>query len=160
MERSAWMCLGLLVWVSSCCLAAEFDPCPSVNHMVLSNVKRSAGYQTQASDRPLCDTQLVQGWYRFQSGAGGEMPNTCPDRLRCGTVAPVWMNGKVPSATDGITTARACANFNDTSGPRCCQRSIDILVKNCTGFLVYYLKPTPTCSIAYCAGDRAPCPAG
>ena len=55
---------------------------------------------------------------------------------------------------DDIVMREACGNFNTGSGAKnpCCEHKVDIAVKNCTGFYVYYLSPTPSCPVAYCAG--------
>ena len=43
---------------------------------------------------PICDT-FLSGWYRVTSGAGENMPTECIDGgFRCGTISPIWMNGK------------------------------------------------------------------
>ncbi|XP_076453471.1 von Willebrand factor D and EGF domain-containing protein-like [Babylonia areolata] len=131
------------------------DPCSPEAHGELNQKERSTGYTVQYPATPLCDISLQPGWYRFTSAAGGMMPEICPSRLQCGTVAPVWMNGSHPSVADGMVSRQACANFHSdasssTAHP-CCEHSVHIGVKNCGDFYVYYLQPTPTCPVAYCA---------
>ena len=74
--------------------------------------------------------------------------------VQCGTVVPVWMNGTHPSVADGMVSRQVCANFgtNAGTGSTCCSHSLQIGVKNCADFYVYYLKATPTCPVSYCAG--------
>ncbi|GFN74198.1 hypothetical protein PoB_000070400 [Plakobranchus ocellatus] len=64
--------------------------------------------------------------------------------------------------TDDIVMREACGNFNSGGAlvNPCCEHKVDIAVKNCTGYYVYYLSPTPSCPVAYCAGDVPPCPLG
>lgn len=90
------------------------------------------------------------------------MPEQCPDKMSCGTIVPIWMNGTHPTEADGIVQRNACANFDsgDPAGSSCCRHTLEIGVKNCTDFYVYLLKPAPSCPMAYCAGSRAPCPVG
>lgn len=75
-------------------------------------------------------------------------------RVQCGTSVPIWLRGTHPSVSDGIQTRQACANFEteDTSHIPCCAQAINIGVKNCNGFFVYFLHPPPICPVAYCAG--------
>jgi hypothetical protein len=51
---------------------------------------------------------------------------------------------------DGETVDRiACsADFNGD----CCKEEINITIKNCKGFYVYYLRPPTTCPSAFCFG--------
>ncbi|PVD19125.1 hypothetical protein C0Q70_21688 [Pomacea canaliculata] len=138
------------------------DPCLHGNYQSLTDVHRSVSYVTTSPEPPLCDIDLVAGWYRFVVDAESKMPETCVDTLKCGTTVPIWLNGTHPSVSDGIQTRRACANLQTggTSNSPCCGQAVNIGVKNCGGFYVYYLHPTPACPMAYCAGKDAPCPAG
>ncbi|XP_025079123.1 von Willebrand factor D and EGF domain-containing protein-like isoform X3 [Pomacea canaliculata] len=138
------------------------DPCLHGNYKNLTNVHRSVSYETAYPETPLCDIDLDTGWYRFVVDAESKMPETCVDPFKCGTTVPIWLNCTHPSVSDGIQTRRACANLQAggaSSGP-CCGQAVNIGVKNCEGFFVYYLHPTRACPMAYCAGKDAPCPAG
>ncbi|KAK7484242.1 hypothetical protein BaRGS_00024491, partial [Batillaria attramentaria] len=81
----------------------------------------------------------------------------------CVTHAPMWMNGTHPDVADGVVDRTVCANFGGY-GPHpervCCDAQLDVGVKNCGSFYVYYLRGTPSCPVAYCAGSETPCPAG
>ncbi|KAK7485464.1 hypothetical protein BaRGS_00023274, partial [Batillaria attramentaria] len=80
----------------------------------------------------------------------------------CGTMVPIWLNGTHPTEAEGVVSKTACANFH-TSVPgatTCCQQKVTVGVLNCGSFYVYFLVPTPSCPMAYCAGTRAPCPSG
>jgi hypothetical protein len=39
----------------------------------------------------------VGNWYRFKHQVGGQLPESCVDLFRCGTQAPIWMNGHHPT---------------------------------------------------------------
>ncbi|PVD18264.1 hypothetical protein C0Q70_20813 [Pomacea canaliculata] len=129
---------------------ATDDPCLSGNHKNLTDVRRSVSYQTAYPESPLCDYDLI--------AAGTALWST----LTCGTTVPIWMRGTHPSTNDGIQTRQACANFQNggASYIECCGQTMDIRVKNCGKFFVYYLYSVPACPMAYCAGKDAPCPAG
>lgn len=43
----------------------------------------------------ISDNFLSEGWYRFQSGAGNDMVTSEISITMCGTLYPVWLNGKV-----------------------------------------------------------------
>ena len=68
------------------------DPCQDGNHTVMYDVewRNSAAATTLAH----CDRRLEEGWYRIDSKAGSDMPTSCPQMNRCGTVYPVWLDGK------------------------------------------------------------------
>jgi len=81
------------------------------------------------------------------------MPTSCIQKYHCGTNAPVWLNGALPSVAEGEAPRTACINYGNAAlGPKCCNRKLNIKVKNCNGFYVYHLSRVPGCSIAYCAG--------
>ena len=115
------------------------------NYKTLSEPDRAQGYKGIVR----CDRSLIKGWYRFQGGAGKQMPDKCVPKQQCGTHAPGWLNGSHPSVADGAVQRKVC--FHWSSG--CCQWSQDIRVRNCGGFYVYELPPTRYCSLRYC-GDR------
>ena len=93
-----------------------------------------------------CDSTLPFGWYRFRGAAGTEMPTSCVGTNRCGTHAPGWLNGSHPSVADGAVHATVCLSW--VWG--CCSWSTSIRVRNCSGFYVYELGPTPGCHLRYC----------
>ena len=98
----------------------------------------------------ICDRAFAWGWYRFDSYTGGKMPEQKVDQMRCGTVHPIWMRGTHPTVKEGTVNRTACINFYDMLNG--CLSSLNIRVRNCNGFFVYYLGPTHSCSLAYCAG--------
>lgn len=117
----------------------------------INDARRSVKNHFKAGQNAICDIALPWGWYRFTSYVGGKMPIQMVPRMRCGTVHPVWMNGSLPTRTDGVVDHKACINFFGIG----CFVSLRIKVKFCVGspdFFVYYLGPTYSCSLAYCAG--------
>lgn len=54
-----------------------------------------AGYQMTGTDLAISDNFLSEEWYRFQSGAGNDMVTSAPSIAMCGTLYPVWLDGKV-----------------------------------------------------------------
>lgn len=98
----------------------------------------------------ICDRAFAWGWYRFDSYTGKRMWTEKVDEMRCGTVHPIWMNGSHPTLAEGTVDRKACINFYDMLNG--CFASLNIKVRNCGGFFVYYLGPTHSCSLAYCAG--------
>lgn len=97
-----------------------------------------------------CDNNLAEGWYRISGSAGAQMPNACPGPGRCNTQYPGWLFGSHPHKDDGCVERMVC--FGDyVSG--CCELRRKILVRNCGGFYVYKLGPTPGCNLRYCGRD-------
>lgn len=125
------------------------DPC--TNHGVLAEPHRSAAFEPSNTDHLICDSGLHAGWYRF--GKNQEMPTSCVPKYRCGTNAPAWLMGTLPTVADGEVSRIACVNFGDPNS-QCCDLKLNIKVKNCGTFNVYYLMRVPGCSIAYCAGNH------
>ena len=87
----------------------------------------------------LCDNSLGPNWFRFQGAAGNKMAATCVPINRCGTHATGWLNGVHPTVSEGIVTRQVC--FNWSGG--CCVWSINIQVRNCNGYFMYYISGTP-----------------
>ncbi|XP_076070431.1 pancreatic secretory granule membrane major glycoprotein GP2-like isoform X2 [Mytilus galloprovincialis] len=135
----------------------ELDPCFTKN--VIDNWKRSVANEVTDSSQ-ICDVTLSEGWYRVISGAGELMPTVCPvGGFRCGTTAPYWLssidvNGSLyPDNGNTVTRTTCKANYNSM----CCEEKIDIQIKDCNCYFVYYLKPTTGCNSAYCFGNGLPC---
>ncbi|KAK3103299.1 hypothetical protein FSP39_018320 [Pinctada imbricata] len=96
-----------------------------------------------------CDSTIQEAWYRVNSTAGEDVITSCPPSDRCGTNGPIWMNDTFPNEADGIVDRIMCAStLRD-----CCESQIQIQMKNCSTYNVYYLKQTP-CPQAYCFGTR------
>ncbi|ESO98735.1 hypothetical protein LOTGIDRAFT_158683 [Lottia gigantea] len=123
------------------------DPCLWYNN--LSDPLRSTIHQPKQLDTLLCDRYLLPGWYRFVDGL---MPTSCVEQFRCGTQAPIWMNGTIPSPQDGIVARMACVNARNAFMfvGTCCSIQIPIEVRNCGEFVIYNLRNTPGCPMAYC----------
>ncbi|XP_013419861.1 oncoprotein-induced transcript 3 protein [Lingula anatina] len=131
----------------------DVDPC--VTHGVLDQEWRSENNakSTDKNGTTHCDQAdrsdiNFPGWFRFKGNAGNRMPEKCPaSEDKCGTSAPMWLNGKHPAIGDGVVSRQACAYYSGG----CCHWSSTVKVKMCpTGFYVYYLPNTPVCSLAYC----------
>ncbi len=85
------------------------------------------------------------GWYRFTGPAGTTMPLDAPGQHACGTDAPGWLNGTLPSKDEGIVDRQVCFEFFQP-----CTYSTDIQVVNCGGFYLFNLPDAPQCSLRYC----------
>nr|QBA18365.1 VIgL family ZP-related protein 1 isoform 3 [Littorina littorea] len=121
-------------------------PCNSLNHVVLSDVRRAVTNNVNAR---LCDKTLTPGWYRFVlDGTNAVIPTECVPRYHCGTNAPYWLDlqGKALPGAGQQTDARACA-FCVTG----CHWETPITVRNCGAFFVYKLKPDNHCNLSFCA---------
>ena len=126
-------------------IAVFSEECSS--YRVLNEQNRA---QTYALVNSLCDSGLSVGWYRFSGAAGNQMPEQCTRAYRCGTHRTGWLNGNHPSAADGIVSREVCYSLSG-----CCMVAYYISVRNCTGFYVYRLQPTPACNFRYC-GNGVP----
>ena len=118
------------------------------NHTYLEDYRRAQGFYNGPSGYYQCDNNLPAGWYRFRGPAGTQMASTCIGVNRCGSHGPGWLSTQHPFVSDGIVNATACFHW----GGSCCLWSINVRVRNCSGFYVYELRPTPSCHYRYC-GD-------
>ena len=85
-------------------------------------------------------------WTRF-TGSGGTIIATCPiDENKCGTDFPGWYSGIHPSLAGFTTSGFICFTY---SGDFCDTPTV-ILVTNCNGFYVYFLRQPPYCNTRYC----------
>lgn len=78
------------------------------------------------------------------------MPQKCVNPNSCGTHAPGWFDGSLPSVPGEISSGKVCFNWFGV----CCYWFTSVRVKNCDGFFTYELSPTPLslCDLQYC-GD-------
>ncbi|XP_061164836.1 von Willebrand factor D and EGF domain-containing protein-like [Saccostrea echinata] len=148
--------MGIILLALSITLVFAQDPC--LHHGTLLEPHRSSQFQPEPTDHLQCDNGLQAGWYTFDNN--DEMPTSCVTQYHCGTHFPLWMQGSHPSQADGIVHRKACSNIYGSSSQSCCDFSLDIQVKNCGSFYVYYLQTVPACAMAYCAGNKKVCNVG
>ena len=121
------------------------DPCYS--YSLLNSMNRSQFYDYSSSGGSyMCDSNLVNNWYRFSGAAGPQMPDSCVPKRRCGAHAPGWLNGNHPSVGEGTVSRTVCFHWSYS----CCYWSTKIDVKNCGGYYVYNLHKPPNCWLRYC----------
>ncbi|XDV44151.1 hypothetical protein PO909_012482 [Leuciscus waleckii] len=127
--------------------AVHIDPC--YNYTVLDEPWRATNYPYAEK----CDAKVnFVGWYRlFIEGRNAQMPETCVAQYKCGTVAPLWLNGQHPRVKDGVVTRHVCGNWNDD----CCNYEFNPMkVKACPGnYYVYEFINPGFCNAAYCAEE-------
>ena len=91
-SEPCWM----IMWkseITEFCVSA--DPC-TLYTTLDRQYKRSARYVADGTaDNPyLCDLHMEEGWYYFDGGQGDNMSTYAPPINSCGTMYPVWLNGK------------------------------------------------------------------
>ena len=121
------------------------------NYQNLTGSYRKNTSQTPSGDVK-CDSSLGPEWFRFQDAAGTKMPTSCVSTRHCGTDAPGWLNGAHPEVADGQVIRNVCFNWK----LNCCRWAINIQVRNCGSYFVYYISGTPSanpCSLGYCGSD-------
>ncbi|XP_072893098.1 uncharacterized protein [Hemitrygon akajei] len=92
------------------------------------------------------DGNLEVGWYRFHSSGGWKIPETVVPQEHCSGKKPGWLNGPHPNVGEGEVTRTVCFS----KGNKLCDKQQQIRVKNCSGYFVYWLKPTPLGDAVYC----------
>ncbi|CAC5411148.1 unnamed protein product [Mytilus coruscus] len=117
---------------------------------IYAEEKRSKDYLIDlASDQVISDEYLDAGWYRIFSANGDTMPSSSPGKMHCGTINPIWLNGTLPTYDDGIVSREACVQTENDI----CEDSIDIEIRNCGGYYIYFLQKTPPNS-SFCFGMK------
>nr|XP_022311550.1 oncoprotein-induced transcript 3 protein-like [Crassostrea virginica]XP_022311558.1 oncoprotein-induced transcript 3 protein-like [Crassostrea virginica] len=96
-----------------------------------------------------CDRYITPKWYRVND----DMLTQCPQLLSCGTLYPVWLNGTLPTISDGVVNREACKVGFDS----CCTKTYNIQIKNCGSFYAYCLAALDTCPERYCFGEQGTC---
>lgn len=118
------------------------------NYNTLKDASRKYNYVTVKPSEWKCDN-WVNGWYRFGGAAGTKMRTKCPPRNRCGANHPAWLKGGHPTVAEGIATRKVCIHVSGG----CCDRSLNIKVKNCGSYYIYKLTAPPLCDVRYCGTD-------
>ena len=149
------MCLFADSFVFKTPLLISFSLCFSEcqNYRSLTSANRKVTYTSSSYYYYYyfsCDDTLGPDWFRFQGAAGTRMSTSCPPTYRCNTQAPGWLNGGHPSVADGRVTRQVCFHWSGS----CCYRYININVRNCGSFYVYYFSGTGSwCNARYCGTD-------
>ncbi|XP_048772651.2 von Willebrand factor D and EGF domain-containing protein-like [Ostrea edulis] len=144
-----------IVIISLFSFVYSLDPCKQ--YTVISNQhERSSGYTLAANGLAISDSFLAEGWYRFSSGGGNDMVTTAPSLSQCGTIYPIWLNGRLPTGLGKSVDSEACVVGIISS----CESKIRIKIQNCNGFRVYYLRPPQSQATGYCIGEDTRCPSG
>ncbi|CAH3166280.1 unnamed protein product [Porites lobata] len=109
------------------------------------NRQQSFGYGSNS------DNRLVPGWYRFQSSSYSRIVDNCIPIRKCSSDLTGWLNGEHPTFEDCIVRSEVC--FHGLLNY--CYRTVKIRVRECQGYYVYELNPSPTERFSrYCASGR------
>ena len=118
-------------------------------YKLLNEKNRAAGYNGSLEN---CDqgALITPAWYRFSGDAGVKMADSCVQQSHCGTHAPGWFNGSLPSNVGETVVGTVCFHWSSS----CCKWSVKIKVKKCNGsYYVYELQRTPVCHLRYCGNS-------
>ncbi|XP_059815951.1 uncharacterized protein LOC132387594 [Hypanus sabinus] len=131
------------------------DPC--VNYSILDQLWRRMS-SSSTSEQCMSDKNLEQGWYRFSSSGRWKIPETAVPQYCCCGKRQGWLEGSHPTVTEGEVMRKVCFTKNGNNN-RASDTCLDIKIKNCIGYFVYLLKPTPAGRNVYCTDStlRDPC---
>jgi len=104
-------------------------------------------YSTLQRGRGDCDSGLAAGWYRLEGDAN--VPSSSPGYNSCQTAATGWNNFALPTALHETTQGQGCFHYSSST----CQWSTGSAknrVTNCGSYNVFFLNPSPTCTLRYC----------
>ena len=129
-------------------------PLECQNYQTLSTEDRKNAYISEQTAEGItgCDNNLGPAWFRFEGAAGTKMATSCVQSSRCGTHSTGWLKDAHPTVNEGQVIRKVCFSW----GGNCCTWSIDIKVRNCGDFYIYYINKTPpehTCHLRYCGSD-------
>lgn len=105
---------------------------------------------TYTGTEDFCDSDLTEGWYRFEGEAGTKMLTTCVKGNKCGTIFPGWLKANHPTVADGVKEGYVCFQKRGQCEASC---PFKIKVKNCTSHYIYKLYPIGGCPGRYCGTD-------
>ena len=99
-----------------------------------------------------CDEELKSSWYRFTGDAGFQMANKCmrTGDTACSALGAGWLVGSHPTIEEGVVSRGVC--FRTRSS--CCSSTINIKVKNCGQYMIYYLIAPENCPYRYCSSKH------
>jgi hypothetical protein len=149
--------------VQRCACVHVFSPdgCSPLVYRVLEDPRRSPLASLAPGQDPLCDDLLPPGWYRLTlHSRPAVLPSACPAAGQCGTLAPVWLEAGPALAPGTTRRAAACVAWTLPGAHHCCLFTVPIGVRQCDGFVSYFLTPTQACSAAYCTADTPPSAGG
>ncbi|XP_067285698.1 pancreatic secretory granule membrane major glycoprotein GP2-like [Pseudorasbora parva] len=124
----------------------SIDPC--YNYTPLHEPRRATD-NSYYHNSIACDLYVDwKGWYRlFLNDHNAQMPESCVNKVMCGTNYPLWLNGSHPQLEDGVVTRQVCVS----SWYGCCNyTSHPIRVKACPGNYYVYEFVKPMFCGAYC----------
>ncbi|XP_060064920.1 LOW QUALITY PROTEIN: von Willebrand factor D and EGF domain-containing protein-like [Ylistrum balloti] len=85
-------------------------------------------------------------WFKVQSQHMLNNVSLIQELKTCGTVFPIYLNGSLPNAQDGIVERIACTvGFGSV-----CRQPMNIRIKMCGHYSVYFLQRPASTSSAYC----------
>ena len=143
------MKLSFLITLAFLQLSFHFVADPCYHYENLSDANRKKSFEIPYGAE-LCDSQLLEGWYRFVGAAGTKMPTTHVPAFRCGTVFSGWLKTAHPLVEDGETFKTVCFSSKIN---HLCEDTKTISVKNCGRYFIYKLSKPPKCEMRYCGSE-------
>ena len=134
----------------------QIVPAGCEDYKLLTNPKRKTSYNTpsgpakcdQSGDIDVSPDWQGPGWYRISPSIGTKIPTSPTKYKHCGTFVTGWISngGSTPGLGQTIN-AKACFVLNDGNN---CDENVDIQIRNCKDYLLYYLPNVPDCRLGYC----------
>jgi len=131
----------------------QYDPCDGMEYYILDDATRSMEYGIEDSfcddsgDSHISPDWKGASWYKIEGDAGTRIPEEVVPRLHCNTYASGWLNGRHPTTIGETVETVVCFNYYDNS----CHWQIEIQIKQCLNYYLYYLKDTHDCYLRYCS---------
>ena len=87
-------------------------------------------------------------WYRMGEPGGTTIPEEPVEVNHCNTFNTGWLMGHHPVTAGQTINGKVC--FNEI-GMHTCDDEVQIRIKHCTSYYLYYLADVPDCSLRYCS---------
>ena len=133
---------------------AQGKTCVSGNCTIISNQECSNytsinwdAYSVNQSGGSACTSGLASGWYRLTGTYKKLVEQRSYIEHICGTDAPGFLDFSHPASVNQKTSGRICYHWYSNT---CNWQSSNINVTMCSGYYVYYLTPSPVCSLQPC----------
>ena len=104
-------------------------------------------YNVNQSASSACTSTLTSRWYRLTGNYNEIAEQRSYITGICGAGSPGFLNFSHPATPGNTTNGSICYHWNNDV---CKWKSSNVYVTRCSNYYVYYLTPSPTCSLQPC----------
>ena len=125
------------------------------DYKLLTNPNRKTTFSSQIMEQWKCDKSGSSGtspdwqgpgWYRISPSIGTKIPTSPTKQYHCGHQASGWISGGSTPGLGQMIDAKACFSWAGDN----CYRKINVRIRNCKDYFLYFLPDIPDCYASYC----------